>query len=128
MKIINRIPAYKKLYHSTQMAIKEGMNKLKERLETYLKYNPSFDTIGMDDKLIHDAYISNGKRFFLYKCRIKTLSLRLLYTFENDDVVVISHICKKNARYEYFNYFETACEEYMFNNHNKNLPREKITS
>ena len=128
MKVINMIPAYKKLDYSTQMAIKEGISRLKERLETYLKYNPSFEKIGMDDKLIHDAYISNGKRFFLYKCRIKSTSLRLLYTFENDDLVIISHICKKNSRYEYFNYFENACDEYMFANHNKTISREKISS
>lgn len=112
MKIINKDPTYSKLDKSTQNAIDTGIEKLRGRLETYTKYAP-FETIGMDDKLIHDAYISKGKRFFLYKCRIKTISLRLLYTFEDDSVVIISHVCKKNARYEYFNHFQNACNEYM---------------
>ena len=82
MKVINRIPSYNKLDQSTQRSITQGIDRLKSRIETYLMYNDSFDNIGMDDKLIHDAYISNRKRFFLFKCRIKTISLRLLYTFE----------------------------------------------
>ena len=71
----------------------------------------------MDDKLVHDAYVSNGKRFFLFKCRIKSMSLRLLYTLENDDIVIISYVCKKDSRYEYFDFFENACDEYMHEHH-----------
>lgn len=122
MKVINRIPSFSKIDQSTRRAIQEGIKRLKSRVETYLKYNDSFDTIGMDDKLIHDAYISQGKRFFLYKCRIKTTSLRLLYTFEKNDIVIISYVCKKNSRYEYFNYFENACDEYMHDYHQNNKP------
>ena len=113
MKVINIDPQYEKLDQSTKRAIDIGIDKLTGRLSTYLLYNQTFESIGMDDKLIHDAYIADGKRFFLYKCRIKTLSLRLLYTFEGEDVIIVSHVCKKNPRYEYFNFFENACYEYM---------------
>ncbi len=120
MKVINKIQGYSKLDQSTKRSISQGIDRLKSRIETYLTYNDSFDSIGMDDKLIHDAYVSNGKRFFLFKCRIKTISLRLLYTFEKDNVVVIAYICKKNSRYEYFDYFENECDEYMHRYHRRN--------
>ena len=112
MKIINIDPTYSKLEKSIQHAINVGIDKLIGRLKTYKQYNQSNDAI-MDDKLVHDAYVVDGKRFFLYKCRVKTLSLRLLYTFEGEDVIIITHVCKKNPRYEYFDFFENACSEYM---------------
>ena len=121
MKVINIDPEYPKLDKSTQRAIDTGIEKLIGRLTTYLCYNQSFESIGMDDKLIHDAYIADGERFFLYKCRVKTLSLRLLYTFEGEDVIVISHVCKKNPRYEYFDFFENACTEYMYEKKKKSI-------
>lgn len=124
MKVINKINGYSKLDQSTKRAINQGIERLKSRIETYLTYNDSFDSIGMDDKLIHDAYVSNGKRFFLFKCRIKTISLRLLYTFEKDNVVVIAYICKKNSRYEYFDYFENECDEYMHRYHRGDKQRQ----
>ena len=126
MKVINKIQGYSKLDQSTQRAITQGIQRLKTRIETYLMYNDSFDSIGMDDKLIHDAYISNRKRFFLFKCRIKTLSLRLLYTFEKDNIVVIAYICKKNSRYEYFDYFENECDEYMHRYHKNDIQRQTV--
>ena len=117
MKVINMIPSFGKIDASTRQGIYTGIKRLKERIETYIQYNGSFDNIGMDDKLIHDAYVSNGKRFFLFKCRIKSMSLRLLYTLENDDIVIISYVCKKDSRYEYFDFFENACDEYMYEHH-----------
>jgi hypothetical protein len=117
MKVINMIPSFGKIDASTRRGIYTGIKRLKERIETYIQYNGSFDNIGMDDKLIHDAYVSNGKRFFLFKCRIKSMSLRLLYTLENDDIVIISYVCKKDSRYEYFDFFENACDEYMYEHH-----------
>ena len=117
MKVINMIPSFGKIDASTRQGIYIGIKRLKERIETYIQYNGSFENIGMDDKLIHDAYVSNGKRFFLFKCRIKSMSLRLLYTFENDDIVIISYVCKKDSRYEYFDFFENACDEYMHEHH-----------
>lgn len=113
MKVINKIDGYDKLDNNVKRSIQTGIGRLKERIETYLSYGQKFDDIMMDDKLIHDAYISNGKRFFLYKCRIKAVSLRILYTFEGRNLVVISYVIKKNPRYEYFNHFEDACEKYM---------------
>lgn len=121
MKVINMIPSFGKIDASTRRGIHIGIKRLKERIETYIQYNGSFENIGMDDKLIHDAYVSNGKRFFLFKCRIKSMSLRLLYTFENDDIVIISYICKKDSKYEYFDFFENACDEYMYEHH-QNMP------
>jgi hypothetical protein len=119
MKVVNKIDSFTKLTKSEQNAINTGISRLKERVDTYVKYGHSLDERFMDDKLIHDAYTCNGRRFFLYKCRIKTTSLRLLYTVEGKNIIVISHVIKKNSRYEYFNYFENACEEYMHSLHNK---------
>ena len=126
MKVTNKIRGYSKLDQSTKRAINQGIDRLKSRIETYLTYNDSFDSIVMDDKLIHDAYVSNGKRFFLFKCRIKTISLRLLYTFEKDNVVVIAYICKKNSRYEYFDYFENECDEYMHRYHRRDKQTQTV--
>ena len=114
MKIINNIEGFRKLNKSERNHIQIGINRLKERIETYQMYNQSFNSIGMDDKLIHDAYIADGKRFFLYKCRIKSISLRLLYTFDdNDNLIIVSYVIKKSSSKEYFNKFEHDCQQYM---------------
>lgn len=127
MKVINMIPSFGKIDASTRHGIYTGIKRLKERIETYIQYNGSFEDIGMDDKLIHDAYVSNGKRFFLFKCRIKSMSLRLLYTLENDDIVIISYVCKKDSKYEYFDFFENACDEYMYKHHqNTSVVLERV--
>ena len=127
MKVINMIPSFGKIDASTRRGIYTGIKRLKERIETYIQYNGSFENIGMDDKLVHDAYVSNGKRFFLFKCRIKSMSLRLLYTLENDYIVIISYVCKKDSRYEYFDFFENACDEYMYEHHqNTSVVLERV--
>lgn len=118
MKTIIKDSTYPKLDKSLCTAINTGVKKLEKRLNTYFQHGQKFESIEMDDKLIHDAYIKNGKRFFLYKCRINHISLRLLYTFEDNDLVIVSHCMKKNSRYEYFDYFESMCEQYMTNFHN----------
>ena len=114
METINKINRFSRLDKSTQKTICVGIERLRERVDTYLKYGKSFNERFMDDKLIHDAYVVGDKRFFLYKCRIKSVSLRLLYTFENDNLVIVSHVMKKDSKFEYFDYFEKSCSEYLF--------------
>lgn len=128
METINKINRFSRLDKSTQKTICVGIERLSKRVKTYLDYGKSFNERFMDDKLIHDAYVVGDKRFFLYKCRIKSVSLRLLYTFEDDNLVIVSHVMKKDSKFEYFDYFEKSCNEYLFklNKENKSKSKHQI--
>lgn len=117
MKTFNRDRSYDKLNKDVKRNIDIGIKKLRDRMNTYINQNKTIENICGDSKLIHDVYTINEHRFYVYKCRIRSVQLRLLYTFDtNSNLIIISHYIKEtpfNKVKDYFNFFESECKYYM---------------
>lgn len=100
---------YKKEDKSTKRSIDKGIVKLEARLSEYLNRNIKIENVFNDDILIHDII---NKRFYVYKCQVDKIQLRILYTVVNENLVVISHYCKKSPTKEYIGYFEKISADY----------------
>lgn len=85
----------------TQKIIDKGVEKLRHRLSQY-KYNNISD-IHSDSVLIHD--VIDGK-YYVFKCSVNRVQIRILYTFENGDLTIISHQFKRRPGKDYIRYFE----------------------
>lgn len=110
MKVVIKDPQYKKQDKSTQRSIDIGIEKLKNRLSTYIDQGKTLETIFGDNVLIHDCYEGG---YYAYKCHINKIQLRLLYTLNKDKLIIFAHWIKK-ANYQtpsktYMNYFENVC-------------------
>lgn len=103
-QIINVIIAnelYDKEDAYTRKIIDKGIEKLRQRLSQY-KYNNIAD-IHSDPVLIHD--VIDGK-YYVFKCSVNRIQIRILYTFENGDLTIISHQFKTRPGKDYIRYFE----------------------
>lgn len=100
---------YKKEDKSTKRSIDKGIVKLEARLSEYLNRNIKIENVFNDDILIHDII---NKRFYVYKCQVDKIQLRILYTVVDENLVVISHYCKKSPTKEYIGYFEKISADY----------------
>lgn len=110
MNIIQYDKVYKKENKSTQHTIDKGIGKLEVRLSEYYKQNKKIETIFNDDILIHDII---NKKFYVYKCAIEKVQLRILYTVCDDQLIIIGHYCKKKPSKEYITLFEKTSSMYM---------------
>lgn len=109
LQIIINDKTYKKEDKSTKRSIDKGIIKLEARLSEYLNRNIKIENVFNDDILIHDII---NKRFYVYKCQVDKIQLRILYTVVNENLVVISHYCKKSPTKEYIGYFEKVSADY----------------
>lgn len=109
MNIVVNDVSYKKSDKSTQKVIDKGVSKLHARLSEYERSGIKISCIFNDDTLIHDII---RKKFYVYKCRIDKVQLRILYTIHNDELIIISHYCKKQDSKEYISYFEKVSCSY----------------
>lgn len=109
MNIVVNDVSYKKSDKSTQRVIDKGVSKLHARISEYERSGVKISCIFNDDTLIHDII---RKKFYVYKCRIDKIQLRILYTIHNDELVIISHFCKKQDSKEYISYFEKISYSY----------------
>lgn len=105
MKTIIEDRSYSKLDKSTRKTIDKGISKLKNRYEYYSDSQCIFN----DDTLVHDII---NKRFFVYKCRIDKIQLRILYYTENDSLIDISTYIKKQNNKKYISVFEKTASDY----------------
>lgn len=105
MKTIIDDHSYNKLDKSTRKIIARGISKLRDRYEYYEGSKYIFN----DDTLVHDII---RKRYFVYKCRIDKIQLRILYFAENDNLIVIGSYIKKKNNKEYIGIFEKTASEY----------------
>lgn len=106
--IIIRDSKFSKLDKASQRTIKKGIEKLESRLSQYgddIKIENIFD----DDILIHDIV---NKKFYVYKCTIGKVQLRLLYTIKDDVLYIISHYFKKSSNKEWISYFENVADDF----------------
>lgn len=100
---------YKKEDKSTKRSIDKGIVKLEARLSEYLNRNIKIENVFNDDILIHDII---NKSFYVYKCQVDKLQLRILYTVIEKQLVVVSHYFKKSPTKEYIGYFEKVSADY----------------
>lgn len=110
MKVIMKDPTYKKLDHSTKRCVDLGIKKLQQRIDSYLNQSQQINQVFNDDTLIHDIICG----FYVYKCRANNNQLRLLYTMNNNKLIIISHFIKKtdeaNHNQAYIPHFKKVCE------------------
>lgn len=106
--VIIRDTKFNKLDKASQRTIKKGIEKLELRLAQYGN-DIKIETIFDDDILIHDIV---NKKFYVYKCTIGKVQLRLLYTIKNDDLYIISHYFKKSSNKEWISYFENVADSF----------------
>ena len=92
MKVVMKDPSYKKLDHNTKRCIDLGIKKLQQRIDSYLVQERQINQVFNDDTLIHDIICG----FYVYKCRANNNQLRLLYTMNNNKLIIISHFIKSN--------------------------------
>lgn len=109
MQTIINDKAYKKEDKSIKRSIDKGIVKLEARLDEYIRRNIKIENVFNDDILVHDII---NKQYYVYKCQVDKIQLRILYTVVDDTLVVISHYCKKSPTKEYIGYFEKISAEY----------------
>lgn len=90
---------------STQKVILRGITKLQNRYEYYREAECIFN----DDILVHDII---EKKYFVYKCCVGKVQLRILYFLDNETLIIISTYIKKKATKEYIAFFERAAHDY----------------
>lgn len=110
MNIIRKNDMFMKEKKDVQRSINMGIRKLKQRLEEYQKQNISPDRVFNDDITKHDV-INNC--FYVYKCKVNQMQIRILYTVENDNVVIVSHYYKNRTNNDYIPYFEKVSSNYV---------------
>lgn len=109
MTVVQNDKTYKKADKSTKRSIDKGIMKLQSRLAEYIDKNIKIENVFNDDILIHDII---NKHFYVYKCQVDKLQLRILYTIHEDNLIIISHYCKKSPTKEYIAYFQKICSAY----------------
>lgn len=109
MKVVQNDKTYKKVDKSTKRSIDRGIMKLQSRLSEYLNKNIKIENVFKDDVLIHDII---NKHYYVYKCHVDKLQLRILYTVHEDSLIIVSHYCKKSKTKEYIFYFERVSSDY----------------
>ena len=107
MKVINKDKTYEKESIDIKKAIDKSIQKLMNRLSPYLESGKKIQQIFGDDILIHDII---RDIWYVYKCQTNNVQIRILYTVEDNKVIVLSHFCKKRSNKEYIKYFETAVD------------------
>lgn len=110
-KTIIRDKMYNKADKSTKQSIDKGIAKLEARLYSYLNRNIKIENVFNDDVLIHDII---NKRFYVYKCQVDKLQLRILYTVVDEGLIIVSHYLKKSPTKEYISFFERVSVDYAY--------------
>lgn len=105
MKIVIDDRNYSKLDKSTQKVIEQAAAKLQSRYEYYGDSQCIFN----DDILVHDII---RKKYFVYKCRIDRIQLRILYLAQGENLIIVSSYIKKKNNKEYIGIFEKAACDY----------------
>lgn len=109
MKILDK--AYKKLKPSQKRDYKVALSKLEQRFKTYADQNINIGQVFNDDTLTHDII---HKYFYVYKCKVRNLQMRVLYTVnDKGEIVVLSHHRKEQDTTDYLEDFEKVTTAYM---------------
>lgn len=108
MKIINQDQSYQKEKLDVQRSIDQAIKKLETRLLPYIEQKIDIGKIFGDDVLIHNVI---NKKFYVFKCRTNQMQIRLLFTVNKDnELVIISHWYKNRTNNDYIQYFKNITE------------------
>lgn len=116
-KILIKDSSIGKYDPSTKKALSKAMDKLKTRLNAYRVQNIGIRNIFTDDRLVHDIIKAKDASYdyYVYKTVSNNLQLRLLYTVDNDDtIVIVSHFLKKKKDNSYLLYFQKIVDNIKY--------------
>jgi hypothetical protein len=103
MKVVRRDKTYHKEKLDVQRSIDMAIDRLKERLQYYNDQNIEIGKVFGDDILIHDII---NKYYYVYKCRVNQMQIRILYTVKDNKLIIISHWYKNRTNNDYIKYFK----------------------
>lgn len=110
MKVVRRDKAFKEKI-DVQRSIDMAIDRLQLRLANYAA-SPTFE-IGKvfgDDVLIHDII---NKYYYVFKCKVNQMQIRLLYTIKDGKLIIVSHWYKYRTDNGYIDYFKKAVCQYQ---------------
>lgn len=102
MKVINEDPTYDRVNVNVRRSIDMAVERLVARLSPYVDQNIEIGKVFTDDILIHNII---NKYFYVYKCRVNQMQIRILYTIRDGDLIIISHWYKNRTNNDYIKYF-----------------------
>lgn len=110
MKVVRKDKTYHKQKVDVQRSIDMAIERLKMRMLEYQEQNIEVGKIFGDDIIIHDII---NKYFYVYKCRVNQMQIRLLYTMKDDKLIIISHWYKNRTNNDYIKYFKDVSNSYI---------------
>lgn len=110
MKIIRKDPAYSKEKLDVQRSVDMAVDRLHERLSSYIEDQKlEVGKIFGDDIVIHDII---NKYFYVYKCRVNQMQIRILYTVRNGKLIILGHWYKNRTNNDYIKHFKQITSQY----------------
>lgn len=104
MKVVWEDTSYYKEKPDVRRSVDMAVAKLKSRLTEYVdNQNISVRKIFGDDVMMHEII---NKYFYVYKCKVNQMQIRILYTMRDDKLVIISHWYKNRTNNDYIKYFK----------------------
>lgn len=111
MKIVLRDPEYRKENVDVRRSINMAIKRLEQRLSQYAvqeNFNP--EKIFADDVIVHDIF---NKHFYVYKCKVNQMQIRLLWKVENNKLVIVAHWYKFRTDNGYIDHFQKMADLYF---------------
>lgn len=111
MKIVRKDKSLTKENINVQRSVNIAVRRLNERLSQYVDVqHMDVGKIFNDDILMHD--ILNGT-YYIYKCACNQMQIRILWTVEDNKLVIISYWYKNRTNNEYIRYFADLISKYV---------------
>ena len=104
MNIIQKDKTYDKVNSDVRRSIDMSIKRLESRLSNYIDQDINAGKIFNDDILIHNVI---NKKFYVYKSKVNQMQIRILYTVDEDNnLVILSHWYKNRTNNDYIKYFK----------------------
>lgn len=103
MKVVWEDKTYRKEKPDVQRSIDMAVDRLKTRLSVYVDQNIEVGKIFGDDIMIHEII---NKYYYVYKCKVNQMQIRILYTMRDGKLVIVSHWYKNRTNNDYIRHFK----------------------
>ena len=104
MKVIRQDNTYSRQNVNVRRSIDMAIDRLEQRLSTYVDdQGIEAGKIFGDDVLIHDII---NKKYYVFKTKVNQMQIRILYTVEDDKLIILSHWYKNRTNNYYITYFK----------------------
>lgn len=104
MKVIWLDQTYRKEKVDVQRSIDMAVDRLKARINEYvINQNTEPDKIFGDDVTVHDII---NKYYYVFKTKVNQMQIRILYTYVDGKLVIVSHWYKNRTNNDYIKYFK----------------------